>query len=365
MYHSQPLAVDNPTGVAILGCGYWGMNYVRVFMELPDASVVVVCDQRTARLDDVSRRFPGIAVTTDIAEALSLPGVDAAVVATQAQTHREIAAQALLARKHVLIEKPITTKVEDADALIALAETTGSILLVGHTFLYNAGVRKVKEYLDESAAGDLYYLYARRTSLGPIRHDVNALWDLAPHDIAIFNYLLGRTPLWVSAVGAKVLRNSREDVGFVSLGYEGGIIGHIHVSWADPNKVREVVVVGSDKRVVFNDLDPLERVRVFDKGVKPLAEQEPTSYGEYQFLLRDGDIVSPSVRATEPLKSVCGHFLHCIRRGEQPLTSGRHGRDVVRVMEATDRSIEMNGAPVRIEDDLVEHGMDAVARAVR
>jgi predicted dehydrogenase len=355
-----------PTGVAILGCGYWGMNYVRVISELPDSWVAVVCDPRTNRLDEVCRRFPGLAVTTDVAEALEVTGVEAVVVCTEAQTHRHVAGLALDAGKHVLVEKPLTTNTRDAVELIGLADAKQRVLLVGHTFIYNAGIRKLKEYIDGGALGDIYYVYSRRTSLGPIRHDVNAVWDLAPHDVAIFNYLLDGPPTWVSAVGVKALRNSREDVGFVSLGFADGVVGHVHVSWADANKVREVVVVGSDRRVVFNDLDPLERVRVFDKGVKPVRADEPTSFGEYQFLLRDGDISSPAMGAVEPLKHVCGHFLHCVRRGEKPATDGWQGADVVRVMEAIDCSVAQRGAPVRVaplEESV--HDIDELAASAR
>lgn len=340
---------DGRTGVAVLGCGYWGMNYVRVFAELADARVLVVCDERQVRLDEAARRFPGVSVTTDVGEALAMPGVEAAVVCTQAGKHHELASLALGRGKHVLVEKPLTTNVGDADELVALAESQGLLLLVGHTFVYNSGVRKVKEYLAASELGDVYYLYSRRTNLGPIRSDVDAIWDLAPHDIAIFNYLLEAEPEWVSAVAAKVLGNAHEDVGFISLGYPKGIVGHIHVSWAEPNKVREVVVVGSDKRIVFNDLHALERVRVFNKGVKSVRNEEATSFGEYHLQMRDGDINSPLVAVTEPLKQQCGHFLHCIRRGEAPLTDGRQGREVVQVMEAIERSIERNGAPVVVE----------------
>jgi predicted dehydrogenase len=340
---------DGRTGVAVLGCGYWGMNYVRVFAELADARVLVVCDERESRLDEAARRFPGVGLTSDVRDALTTPGVQAAVVCTEARKHHELATLALDLGKHVLVEKPLTTSVSDANDLVALAESNQRLLLVGHTFLYNAGVRKVKEYLAASELGDVYYLYARRTNLGPIRSDVDAIWDLAPHDIAIFNFLLDAEPEWVSAVAARVLGNDHEDVGFISLRYPNAVVAHIHVSWAEPNKVREVVVVGSDKRVVFNDLDALERVRVFNKGVKSVRNEEPTSFGEYHLLMRDGDINSPSVAVTEPLKQQCGHFLHCIRRGEAPLTDGRQGRAVVQVMEAIEASIERNGAPVVIE----------------
>lgn len=342
--------VSDPIGVAILGCGYWGINYVRVFSELPEARVVAVCDQRTERLHEIGRRFPGIQLTTTVEETLDLEGIDAVVVCTPAKTHHGVARQAMLARKHVLIEKPITTLAADADDLIAVSKALEVTLMVGHTFIYNPGVQRVKEYMSRGAIGQVYYLYARRTNLGPIRHDVNALWDLAPHDISIFNYLLGKEPTWVSAVGAKVLRNHREDVGFISLGYSDGIIGHVHVSWAEPNKVREVVIVGSDKRIVFDDLNPLERVRVFDKGVTTVTP-EAANYGEFQFLMRDGDIVSPRVEVSEPLRNQCSHFLACVRHGERPLTNGWEGRAVVRVMEAIDRSMARQGAPVEIGNE--------------
>jgi predicted dehydrogenase len=338
------------SGIAIVGCGYWGMNYVRVFEELGSSEVRVVCDERPARLAEVRRRFPGITVTTDVEEALDIPGVDAVVICTEASSHIGVGTRALAAGKHILVEKPLATTLRDADELIALADSHGAVLLVGHTFLYNPGVRKVKEYVDDSYLGNLYYLYARRTNLGPIRDDVNAVWDLAPHDIAIFNYLLESEPEWVSAVGARVLRSSQEDVGFISLGYPNGVVGHIHVSWAEPNKVREVVVVGSDRRIVFNDLDALERVRVFDKGVRLVSSPEATTFGEFQFLLRDGDILSPALPPGEPLKNQCEHFLDCIRHGEEPFTSGLHGRSIVSTMEAIERSIASNGVPVTVRE---------------
>lgn len=334
-------------GIAIIGCGYWGINYVRVFSELPESRVVVVCDQRADRLQEVGRRFPGVQLTTEVDDAVRLDGVDAAVICTEATSHYGVARRCLAAGRHVLAEKPMTTTVAEAEELIALAESKGVTLMVGHTFLYNSGVRKVKTYIEQAEVGRVYYLYARRTNLGPIRRDVNALWDLAPHDVSIFNYLMDSVPEWVSAVGAKVLRNSREDVGFISLGYRDGIVGHIHVSWADPNKVREVVVVGSDKRIVFNDLSALERVRVFEKGVTPTPDEAP-SYGEYHFLMRDGDIISPRVEVSEPLKNQCSHFLECVTQGSCPLTDGWEGLEVVRVMEAIDRSLERQGTPVQV-----------------
>jgi predicted dehydrogenase len=352
-----------PVGIAVVGCGYWGMNYVRIFNELVDARVVAVCDQSADRLKEVSRRFPGVYLTTQVDDAASQPGVDAVVVCTEATTHFNVTRRLLLAGKHILVEKPLTTIAADSDKLIDLAESNSAILMVGHTFLFNAGVSKVKEYM-QKGDGRVYYLYARRTNLGPIRRDVNALWDLAPHDIAIFNFLLNSTPLWVSAVGGKVLRNCRDDVGFISLGYPDNVLAHVHVSWADPDKAREVVVVKSDKRIVFNDLNGNEQVRVFEKGVSPV-EQEPLNYGEFRFEIRDGDIISPRIEPVEPLKHQCRHFLECVRTGKRPISSGREGRDVVRVLEAVNRSIELKGLQVEVESngDYVHANADALKAA--
>lgn len=334
-------------GIGIIGCGYWGINYVRVFEELGESQVVAVCDRRPERLAEVERRFPGLNSTTDFQDLLKWEGVDAVVVCTEASSHYPIVSKCLAAGKHVLVEKPMTTSTRDAEELLNLAEAKDVTLMIGHTFLYNAGIRQVKSYIMQGDMGKLYYLYSRRTNLGPIRNDVSALWDLAPHDISIFNYLLDSKPGWVSAVGARVLGNGRADVGFMSLGYDDNVVGHVHTSWADPHKVREVVVVGSDKRIVFDDLNSQERVRVFEKGVKRMDPQEG-GYGEYQFLMRDGDIVIPNVEASEPLKNECKHFLECITLHCQPLTDGKNGLDVVRVMEAIDRSIELRGAPVEV-----------------
>ena len=352
-----------PLGVAIIGCGYWGMNYVRIFNELTDARVLAVCDQSAERLNEVARRFPGLYLTTQIDDAVSQPDVEAVVVCTEASTHFNVTRRLLMAGKHVLVEKPLTTIAADSEKLIDLAESNSAILMVGHTFIFNAGVRKVKEYVQEDS-GRVYYLYARRTNLGPIRRDVNALWDLAPHDIAIFNYLLDGTPQWVSAVGGKVLGNCRDDVGFISLGYPDNVLAHVHVSWADPDKARDVVVVKSDKRIVFNDLNGIEQVRVFEKGVSPV-EHEPLNYGEFRFEIRDGDIISPRIEPVEPLKHQCRHFLECVRTGKRPISSGVEGRDVVRVLEAVNRSIECKGLQVEIENkgDYVHPNVNAVETA--
>ncbi len=319
----------------------------RVFNELLDAKVVTVCDSRRERLDEVARRFPGIGLTTSLNDALQTPGVDAVVICTSASSHYQLVRQSLCAGKSVLVEKPIATTPWESQELVELAEMKGLTLMVGHTFLYNDGVRLTKQQLFAANMGKIYYLYSCRTNLGPVRQDVNAVWDLAPHDISIFNYLLDDVPVWVSAVGLSVLSDTREDVGFITLGYNNNVIGNIHVSWADPNKVRELVVVGSRRRIVFDDLQSIERVKIYEKGITP-APAEASTFGEYQFQIRDGDIFSPRVEVSEPLKNQCSHYLDCLQHGLRPLTDGRAGLAVVQVLTAIEESIAHNGAPVGV-----------------
>jgi predicted dehydrogenase len=219
--------------------------------------------------------------------------------------------------------------------------------MVGHTFLYNPGINRMKACIDSNDFGTVYYLQGTRTNMGPIRKDVNVLWDLAPHDVSIFNYLVGSKPTWVSAVGGKVLGNSREDVGFITLHYPNNIVGNIHVSWADPSKVRRVIVVGSNRRMAFDDLNATEQLRIFEKGVTSEATNHG-SFDEYRLLMRDGDIISPKIEASEPLKNQCNHFLDCIQNGASPLTDGQNGLDVVRIMVAIQKSVARNGAPVQV-----------------
>jgi predicted dehydrogenase len=335
------------TGVAVVGVGYWGRNYMRIFGELADARVTMMCDQRIEALASVGHHFPHVIATSHFDDVLESPDVQAVVICTQASTHYDLASRALAAGKDVLVEKPFTTRSSEAEMLVAEAAAADRLLLVGHTFIYNPGIQAVKEHMERLVLGRIYYLYARRTNLGPIRNDVNASWDLASHDVAIFNYLLDGVPEWVSAVGIDVLGAGHEDAAFISMGYADGVVAHIHASWAEPNKVREVVVVGSDSRLAFDDLNPNERVRIYEKGVKA-SQPRISGFGEHHFAIQDGAIVSPVVPPREPLKSLCGHFLHCIRRGERPLTPGRDGIAVVQTMETIDMSIALGGAPVQV-----------------
>ena len=341
--------MTTPIRVALIGFGYWGPNYARVLNELPNTALTAVCDRSDDRLAIVRRRYRQTATCTRLDDLWRRDDVDAVVVATPASTHEAFVRDALEHDRHVLVEKPMALSAPAAQALCRLAASTGRVLMVGYTFLYNAGVRKMKEYMAPEQFGQVYYLHATRTNLGPIRHDVDAVWDLAPHDVAIFNYLLGEQPVWVSAVGARVLRTAREDIAFATLGYGNELLGNIHVSWTDPNKVREVVVVGSRRRLVFNDLNDAERLRVFERGVS-VGEAVADSYGEFKLLVRDGDIISPKVPASEPLKNQCQDFVEAIAYGRQPLASGEFGVGVIRTLAAIEASMSTRGAAVHVNE---------------
>lgn len=332
--------------VALVGYGHWGPNYLRNLQFLEDVEVVAVCDREASALKKSSKGFPHVKTLTDFNLILNDPQIDAVIITTPANTHYELTRQSLKAGKHTLVEKPLSLNVEEGKELLEFSEKAKRTLMVGHTFLYNPAVRKMKEYLDQGVLGKIYYLQAARTHLGLIRSDVSAVWDLAPHDISIFSYLLGKWPTRVSAIGMCHLHPKLEDVAFLNFFYEGEILGNIHISWVDSNKLRQVAVIGSKARIVFDDLNSLERLRIFEKGVsidKPYA-----NFGEFQLLLRDGDIISPKVEAEEPLKNVCVEFIESIKTGKKPLTDGVNGLRVVRAMCAAQESIARGGEPVEI-----------------
>ena len=336
-----------PVRLALIGFGYWGPNYARVLSDLPGAELTAICDQRTDRLAIVQQRYRTVAACAGLDELFARADVDAVVIATPASTHEALVRASLVAGRHVLVEKPMALHAAGCEALCDQADAAGRLLMVGYTFLYNAGVRKMKEVVAPEQFGQPYYLHATRTNLGPIRQDVNAAWDLAPHDIAIFNYLLDQQPLWASAIGTRVLKTDREDIAFATLGYANDVIGNIHVSWADPNKVREVVAVGSRRRVVFDDLNDVERVRVFERGVSA-GDAVADSYGEFKLLVRDGDIISPKIEPSEPLKNQCADFVNALHTGRPPLSVGRFGIGVVRTLVAIEASMKARGAAVDV-----------------
>lgn len=334
--------------VSIVGCGHWGANYLRIFQFMDGVEMVSACDQSEKPLAKIQKQYPNVQILKEFSSVLEDSRTEAVVVATPASTHYELVKKSLLAGKHVLVEKPLALSVEEAKELVELAEKSKKILMVGHTFLYNPAIRKMKEYIDQGVLGKIYYLQATRTHLGLIRSDVSAVWDLAPHDISIFSYLLGKEAKKVSAVGTSHLNQSLEDVAFVNLFYDHDILGNIHISWVDSNKLRQVAVIGSKARILFDDLNPLEKLRIFEKGVS--IDKPYSSFGEFQLLLRDGDIVSPKVEAEEPLQNACLDFIDSIRTGKKPLADGRNGLQVVRTMCAVQKSIEREGEPVFVQE---------------
>jgi predicted dehydrogenase len=328
-------------GIAVIGCGHWGKNYLRELLSYSTCQLKYGCDLNDKLFAPLKKLYPAVEYTTDLKKVLTDPDIKAVVIATPPQFHFAGCMEAIAAKKHILVEKPFTLNVEDAGKIIAAAESAGIILMVGHTFIYNSAVKKLKELLDQNRAGDLFYFKAVRTHLGLIREGVNCVWDLAPHDISIFNYLTGKRPVKVQAVGSNVLRPDKADAAFINLFYPGNIIANIHVSWAESNKVRTIDVIGSKARIVFDDINSLERVKIYEKGVTANVSRYST-FGEFSFSLRDGDIISPKIEYTEPLKNMCEHFLKCLETGQRPQTDGVSGLEVVRVLCGIDRSIHNN-----------------------
>lgn len=325
-----------PIPLALIGAGHWGKNHLRNFNALKNCEVRWVCDLEDANLDHVRENFPHVRVTKNLRDALCDSEVRAVVISTQAARHAEIAKAALEIGKDVLLEKPMALTERECRDLNALAEKQKAILMVGHTFLFNDAVRRMKQILDQKEIGEIYYLKAVRSHLGLIREDVNAVWDLATHDLSIFSYLLDRSPTDILAAGGCYLKQDREDVAFITLRY-GKILGNIHVSWADSNKQRTVEIVGSKGRVLFDDLSPLEPIRVFQRGIE--IDQNVASFGEFKYLLRDGDIISPNIKMAEPLRNQCHHFLDCVRERKRPLSDGYFGAGIVKTLCEIERSL--------------------------
>lgn len=339
--------------VGQLGCGYWGPNLLRNFAAREGCRVKWVADASDKRRQFVTTHHPTVQTTDDWRAVVADPEVDAVVVATPASTHVELVRAALSTDKHVLVEKPLAMSVADADELVALAEARGRTLMVGHTFLYNEAVRYVKRLIDDAELGDIYYLYSQRLNLGQVRQDVNAWWNLAPHDVSVLMYLMGdQMPATVSARGVAYIQDGIEDIVFAVLTWPSGITAHVHVSWLDPGKTRRMTVVGSRKMVVYDDIDE-NKVAIVDKGVQktPMIgdRMDYDSPAAYRLLHRQGDIHLPRIEFREPLRVETEHFLACVRDGAAPLTGPRHARDVVAVLEAGQRSIASGGAAVPVE----------------
>ncbi|MCK4649167.1 Gfo/Idh/MocA family oxidoreductase [bacterium] len=334
--------------VGVLGCGYWGPNLLRNLTQMRGVKVERACDIDEKRLDYIRERYPHLKRTRDYKRFLKDSNIDAIVIATPVASHYQLTKENLLAGKDVLVEKPLALTSAQCRELIEIAEKKKRILMVGHTFLYNMAVRKLREYIKKGELGKIYYTYSARLNLGRIRRDVNALWNFAPHDISILLYLLGKRPKSVRTWGSSCIQKGVEDVVFLNLDFPGGITAHIHMSWVDPNKVRRMTVVGSKKMVVYDDTHPDEKVRVYDRGFEKVFFQDTETFGEFQLKLRAGGVYSPEIRFVEPLKVECAHFIECIKKRKKPLTDGRNGLKVVRILEAAQKSLDNDGAPIKL-----------------
>lgn len=339
-------------GVAVVGAGYWGPNLIRNMAEAPGSELRVICDQDEKRLKDVGRRYPGVRLVTNFDEVLRDPEIQAVVLATPASSHASLGVRAMEAGKDILVEKPLAVSSQECQTLKTCAERHGRILMVGHTFIYNSAVKAIKEIVDSGEIGEVLYVYSSRVNLGRIRQDVNALWNVAPHDISILNFVLGLEPLRVQALGRSYVQPGIEDVVFAVFEYPGGLLAHVHSSWLDPSKVRKTTFVGSKKMVVYDDVESEGKIKIYDKGVRrQTPEQE---YGEFQLRLHDGDIHIPKIRFTEPLAEECKHFVDCCRTRNRPLTDARAGMMVVAALEAAQESLRRGGESI----DIVPSGGD-------
>lgn len=332
--------------LGVIGCGYFGPSLVRHFSENPESEVSVCCDLDPERLSALKPRFPYVTMTQDYKEILRDPGVDAVVIATPVSTHYHLAKEALESGKHVLVEKPMTAKVSDAEDLIETAEKRGLVLMVDHTLVYKGAVKKIKEIIDSGTLGEIYYFDAVRVNLGLFQQDVNVLWDLAPHDLSVMDYLLDRHPISVSAVGSGHFHPDIENIAYLTVKYEENLLGHIHVNWLAPSKIRLTLIGGSKKMIVHDDMEISEKVRVYDCGVVMGEGKEGIYKTRIQY--RMGDMLAPKWDQTDALKVECGHFLECIREGKRPLTDGIRGLNVVRILEAAEKSLRNDGKVVKL-----------------
>ena len=327
---------DKVKTVALIGYGYWGPNLLRNYMDSPDVNVKWVCDLRSAALDSAHNRAPAAQTTTSVDDVLRDTEVDAVLIATPIGTHYQLVMAALLAGKHVFVEKPLTTSAAQCADLTALAAERNLTLMVGHTFIYSPPVRKIKELIDAGELGDISFVTMQRVNLGLHQKDVNVIWDLAAHDMSILDYWLGEMPRVACAIGRDCMRDGIPDVAFLNLQYPSGTVALVHVSWLSPVKLRRTMVVGERKMLVYDDTEPVEKVKVFDHGAE---FKEPESFAEFQMVYHTGDVISPKIDNVEPLRLETEHFLQCIGNGDNPITDGEMGLRVVAALEAADASM--------------------------
>lgn len=327
--------------LGVIGCGYWGPNLVRNFQDNDRAEVKYICDRDPSRLDKFRKRWRGVEFTTDYQQVLDDPEVHAVAITTPVHTHFQLAKAALLANKHVLVEKPMCFSSTECLELIALAEERKRVLMVDHTFVYHGPVRLIKQIIDSNELGSILYFNSVRINLGLFQTDVNVLWDLAVHDLSIMDYLLNATPNAVHAIGVSHTGTGIEDIAYLTLSFEDNLIANFHCSWLSPVKIRNISIGGSKKMVVFNDTSQAEKVKVYDKGIETFAEPK-TATERYRQLIqyRYGEMKAPNYDLTEALKVMTIHFVECILNGQKPLTDGEAGLRVVRLLELASESLK-------------------------
>jgi predicted dehydrogenase len=327
--------------LGLIGCGAWGKNLLRNFSNLPGCVLLSCCDENPQQIEKLYADYPKVEFTQDHREIIENPNLDAVVISTPPATHFELSKAAILADKDVFVEKPLVLNTKEGEELVKLAEDRKRILMVGHIMEYHAATLKLKEYIEKGELGKVYYLYSTRVNLGKVRDIENALWSFAPHDIS-------KNPVSVTATGECYLHKDKdiEDVVFMNMHFEDGIMAHIHVSWLDPHKERRLTVVGDRKMAVFDDTRSAEKIWIYDKGVD--TKQDYNTYGEY-LSLRFGDVLIPQIPGTEPLKTECQHFIDCVQNRKRPRSDGRDGLRVSKVLDAAQRSLKMSGSPVKIE----------------
>lgn len=333
--------------VGIAGHGYWGPNLLRNFMQAPTTTVDSVIDLNEQQLAPVNQLYPSIKTSTKYEQMLANTEIDAIAIATPVSTHFDLAKQALDAGKHVLVTKPFTSSSEQARTLINTAKQKGLTLMVDHTFVYTGAVRKMKELISDNQLGEIYYYDSTRVNLGLFQHDVNVLWDLAVHDLTVMDYVLPHQPIGVTATGMKHVPGEPENVAYLTVFFEKNIIAHINVNWLAPVKVRQTLIGGSEKMIVYNDLEPSEKIRVYDRGVS--YDNDPENIYQMLISYRSGDMWAPHLDLTEALRSEILHFAECIKGKQEPQTDGESGYRVVKILEAADKSLAQQGDYVQLD----------------
>lgn len=330
--------------VGVVGCGYWGPNLVRNFRSLPDCDMKMMCDLSEKRLAHLQSLYPEVEGSADYGHMLNGVGLDAVIIATAVKTHFPLAKASLLAGKHTFIEKPMASSAHECEELVEIAHKKGLVLMTGHTFLYSPAVRKIKEIIAKGDLGEIRYISARRLNLGLFQKDINVAWDLAPHDISIIQHIIGEQPLTVNCRGSAHITPGVEDVTTMCLSYPGRRTAIIQSSWLDPRKVREMTIVGSKRMIVYDDVAPLEKIRVFDARVERPPHYD--TFAEFHYAYHYGDVYAPYIKQEEPLKTECQHFLDCIKHGTTPLSDGKQGLELVRILEASSESLRQGGAAI-------------------